>query len=258
MIGLVQPQSRNVDYTSNINLVSSGTVGAWTPWTELFASSIEGAEIVLHTSWCGSVASNYNLFQLGVGGVGSEQVLVDGILHHYQLGSTRGSQQSMSWNVRTPGGSRVSIRRRCSRASENGYLVVRRVQNSRPIGVGVEAYGATSTPPFGTAVLSGAANVFGSLVEVGITGARVRQLCVSVAGTGAVGWLSWEVYGGPIGSETLLMRAFESGTFMGNGYPTPLFFGPFDVDIPKGTRIAVRQICQVAAQTLHFVVQGTY
>jgi len=258
VIGLVQPQSRNVDYTSNINLVSSGTVGAWTPWTELFASSIEGAEIILHTSWCGSVESSYNLFQLGVGGVGSEQVLVDGILHHYQLGSIRGSQQSMSWNVRTPGGSRVSIRRRCSRASENGYLVVRRVQNARPIGVGVEAYGATSTPPFGTAVLSGAANVFGSLVEVGITGARVRQLCVSVAGTGAVGWLSWEVYGGPIGSETLLMRAFESGTFMGNGYPTPLFFGPFDVDIPKGTRIAVRQICQAAAQTLHFVVQGTY
>lgn len=257
MIGLVQPQSRNYDATGNINLVASGTVGAWSAWNELFASSTEGAEIVLRTSWFGSLAS-YNLLQIGVGGVGSEVVLVDGILHHYQVAASRGPQQSMSWNVRVPGGSRVSIRRRCSRASENGYLAVSRIQNSRPIGVGVEAYGATGTSPFGTAVLSGVANSFGSLVEVGTTGARVRQISVSVAGTGSSGWLAWEVHVGPIGGEVALIRAYESGTIKGDGFVTPLFFGPFDVDIPEGTRVTVRQSCQVAAQTLHFVVQGTY
>ena len=258
MIGLVQPQSRNNDSTGNVNVVSSGTVGEWTAWTEVFASSTEGAGLTLRTSWFGT-SSSYNLFQIGVGGAGSELVLVDGILQHYQFYSSgRGTQQSVSWNVRVPGGARVSIRRRCSRTSEQGYLSVSRTRNSQPLGVGVEAYGATATSPFGTAVVSGAANNYGSLVEVGTTGARIRQISVSVAGTGTSGWLSWEVHVGPIGGEVLLVRAYESGTFMGNGYPTPLFFGPFDVDIPSGTRVTVRQSCQVAAQTLSFVVQGTY
>ncbi len=259
MIGLVQPQSRTLYDGDNINLVSSATVGGWTAWTQIVSSSNEFDGLILQVSWCGT-SSCYNLFEVGIGGVGAEVAVVEGVMHHYQLhGGSRGQQQSYFWPVRIPAGSRISIRRRCSLASKEGYVRLGRVRNCNPIGVGVEAYGAIAGSPFGTTVTSsGSAGAYGSRVTLGVTSRRIRQLSMSVAGSAASGWVDWELSLGASGSEVPILAPDATGTTMGDSLVSPIVYGPFDQDIPAGTRISVRHAFQYSSAQLYYVAHGVY
>lgn len=259
MIGLVQPQSRVLYDGSNINLVSNATAGAWTAWTQIVASSNEFDGVILQVSWCGS-SSCYNLFEIGIGGAGAEVPVVEGVLHHYQQhGGSRGQQQSYFWPIRIPAGSRISIRRRCDLASKEGYVRLGRIRNGRPVGVGVESYGVVTGSPFGTAVTSsGTAGAYGSRVTLGVTSRRIRQISLSVAGSAASGWVDWELSLGASGSEVPILAPDATCTTMGDSLVSPILFGPFDQDIPAGTRISVRHAYQYSSAQLYYAAQGVY
>lgn len=226
--------------------VTSGAIHTKGAWVQLLAAtSFTYEQVMLQFRPNGA---NRNFLDLGIGGAGSELVLVPDIQWH-------GTQAQMGivLPIRIPVGSRVAMRNQSDVASQ--------VVSCGFIGIGA---GPRIPPGYNQAVTygfdagtsrgvnldgGGTANTKSAWVEiVAATTAPIRALTVhngtGAAATSASTQTIIDIGVGPAGSEQILMADLYQRWTSG-GPPQNPCHGPFPVSLPVGVRLAAR----IAADT---------
>lgn len=238
--------------------VTAGTANNEGNWVELEASTAFDGEMLFVTAHSNqaNTVSDYHL-SIGIGASGAEKKIIDSIQMSRSGDTDGGFNNLFAWfPIAIPAGTRISARVRCSTASAilnvqcfvfaQGFMgppVTGRFISYGPVGDGSDT-GSVGINPGTTA------NTLSGWVEVAAsTTAPARYLYLAIGaqqnGTRTAGTWLISIALGASGAEpnNIIIGPLLAGLRAGNDLICPSFFGPFTVDIPAGSRIAV------AAQT---------
>jgi hypothetical protein len=229
-----------------VALTAPGSTNTKSAWTQLSASAPFDVAGLWVTVSAGG-ANGSALFDIGIGGAGSEQVIVPNVPVRRNGGANFGSGPIVL-PVAIPAGTRIAARYQSSATTNTlvvGALLVAAAWNTAQGGNRVAAYGAVTATGVGTVVdPGGSANTKGAWVEVAsATDFDSSWLLLSVLPSGTLlSAQSWQVdvAVGASGSEQVVI-------------PDVYIYGSSTVDnqvrlalpfsIPAGSRIAVRAQC---------------
>lgn len=237
---------------------ASNTKGAW---VEVVASTGFNATlidlIILGTGTSGS--SRHMLFDIGIGGSGSEVVLVPNILV-----GTANSMRRYTLPLWVPAGTRVAVRYQCTDAAwiNNVSVVLHNTGHLQSeTGASALAYGANPAGSTGTALaIPGAINTMGAWTQItASTSASLRSILVTATGPTSATWSSApnalvDVGYGGSGSEQILLNGLPlswATTEMTNNTSVTI-----PVNLPAGTRLAARYQATDIAQPASVALVG--
>lgn len=240
--------------TNNIGTATSSNPNTNTKglWAEETAGLTVDTYGILLQQQSNPLNNRSMLMDIGVGGAGSEVVLVGNIFF------TMGGTNPYSWDTHhipifIRRGTRVAVRHQdTTNASDTqssrlyflNYPVFR-----PPICRTCETYGAiTSGDSAGTSIDPGgsASTKSGYVQLIASTAKRVRWLTIMVGGANSTrSDYSWQldIATGAGGSESILIADLNIRSSALFTVPAPGVFGPFPVDIPAGTRISASASC---------------
>lgn len=222
---------------------STNTKGAWTQLSAAAPFDVAGLWVMCASGGANGAA----LFDIGVGGAGSEQVVVPNVPARRVGGANYGSGV-IPLPVAIPAGSRIAARYQSSATTNTlilGAVMTAAAWNTAQGGNRCAAYGAATGTGTGTVVdPGGTANTKGAWVEIAAaTDFDSSWLLLSVQPSGTLlatqSWLV-DVAVGASGSEQIVLPdvyVYGSST-VDNQIRLAL---PFS--IPAGSRIAVRAQC---------------
>ena len=196
-----------------------------------------------------------HLMDIAVGAAASEQIIVADLLFQRQ---TSNAHSSILIPVAIPAGVRISAREQCSSASEtSSEFTMHIIAADADENFGMQrcvTYGADTSDTGGLNIDPGAVgNTKGSYVEVtSATTAAIKWLIVAIgnkknAGVTDCRWLM-DIAIGAAASEQIIIPDLSLGTDSAADLFYPLFLG-LPVDIPLGSRIAVRAQCSITDAT---------
>ncbi len=245
------------------------TKGAWGG----YVGAQKGCGLVIRLSYAQSHSTARTIIaDIGIGESGSQVVLIPNFTFTPPNGgspSCRAHECETYFPITIPA-EKLWVRTQASMTSHGGcYIYPSVVGGGTPaFGSVCTTYGCNTGTSLGVAVTaSSTENVSGAWVEITpSTSKRIRALVVAVnGGTTALTsftdqWVNYDVGVGPSGSELVLISPAESGGSSSyTGIHVPLFMGPFNVDIPAGTRISIRMRAQwtsSAQRVRYFTIYG--
>lgn len=243
-------------YMTAVNGAASAHVkGAW---VQLVASSAYAASAIILTLLQNQF--DRTLTDLGVGGAGSEVVIVPNVME-FGGGKDRARHQYTVWPVSIPAGSRIAARTQNDIGSTRGifalaYLVPQSLHRTTESVNRVLAYGALTASTRGTTVTVGFSGAKGSWVELTASTSRPMKSFYLRLGndhaSGPAAVYALDIGVGAAASETVILADVP---LVQNSNPqslTPQYLGPFFVDIPEGTRIAARAATDVGSGNVDF------
>jgi hypothetical protein len=241
-IGIDTATSKGTTIVGHDNAHTKGS------WVQLSAAiTFDASGIIINIPWTDTYSY---LVDIGIGGEGSELVLISNILSHCNSDNakTRGQKGSYFFPVHIPKGTRVSARCQSSVGAKSLevilYLVSGGFTSNAPYNI-VSTFGDTAASTTGTAVdPGGSANTKGSWVQFSASCSfALREVIIAVTASGnSYGRLLMDIGIGGGGSEVVIIsnwaiyHQYDSQT----RYPCVSPLLPFSV--PAGSRIAVR--CQ--------------
>lgn len=196
-----------------------------------------------------------NLVDIAVGAGGSEQIIASNLLC-----STREKAQAVYYlPIRIPVGSRIAARYQAADVSGGRVMYATATLLAAPFLPGaplsqITTYGAATGDSGGTAVdPGGSANTKGSYAQIDASTSRaIRSLIVAFgcannsALTAAEGLVDVAV--GAAASEQIILPDLWI-RYSDQENLAPCVYGPFQVNIPAGTRISVRAQCSITDAT---------
>lgn len=220
-------------------------------WSQIIASTVRACESFVLTakqdSGDGGVESF--LFDIGIGGAGSEKVILPNIpLDQPRYGWIMGVM--IHAPIAIPAATRVAVR--CQSDNGAGTRGIRACvtgfsggpQAPMALGSAAEAYGATTASTNGTLVdQGGTANTYGSWAQLTSSSARKHDwFCVCFgqnkhSGAPVVADYTVQIGIGAGGSEVVIAEFETSYSTINTVCPTQF---PFFAQVPEGTRIAAR------------------
>jgi hypothetical protein len=250
------------------NCTASGTANVKGAWSQCFSSvpfDVSGFAFMLEYIYNANAISVV-LFDIGVGASGSEIVVVPNLQvgSTYQSGPIRASDRTPFIPFSIPAGSRIAMRAQSSYPSDflQGSLMVQARTASTPPGFHrCTDYGVGTDR--GVQTNAAAADTKGSWTEVtASTTARHRALLLNaICFSGGSNDFHVDIGIGASGSEVVLVPDIQithgggiSSIYARNHWPE-LFY----VDLPAGTRLAVRQAAQIVGShndDLHCIIHG--
>jgi len=227
---------------------SANTKGSWGELVASTASRLSGLFVVIGNG--NGTARDFRI-DFGIGGSGSEQVLVPDLL--YSVASDL-APSTYFLPVRIPVGSRVSARSQSSTGSSTCNIAVYGISQgfSGAPGFGqVTCYGIPGTDDSGGTEYDpgGSANTKASWTQVvSSTSQPIKQMLVvigNIRNNNQVARYQWamDVGVGAALSETIVIPDLWFLCDTPSDGRVPAAFGPFPCDIPAGTRLAVRAQC---------------
>lgn len=229
---------------------------AWSAWLEVITATEHDASGLIYIARQVTSANDY-LFEVGIGGSGSEVTLIPGI----HISNLLNHEQIMRFPVFIPKGSRISVRSRSNTVGNTiGHLML---MSSGPL-VGpmacsrIDAMGLDLANHRGTTVDPGATvSTWGSWTRMGaaeLTDFPVRYVWLTlglIRNTAIAGGnFIYEIAATPDAAATIAnglivgpMQMRTQGT--ANTMITPAWYGPFEVQIPAGWRIYVRAMASI-------------
>jgi len=235
-----------VNTAASIGLVitANSTINTKGSWIELIASTGFDYEALI-------LAFNIDnspsfLVDLGIGAGGSEVVLVSNIYVAF-AGSATQVTQTLEIPINIPEGTRVSMRAQSTSSSFTFDVKGTGKGNTlrQSVGLGrATTYGATTADSTGALIdAGGTPNTKGAYTEItASTTDDIKKLilCVGTSITSvAINGSLFDIAIGAAGSEVVITP--ESPLYAETSYDSHLpAYHTFDVDIPTGTRIAVR------------------
>lgn len=231
---------------------ASATVNTKGAWVELIASTAEDYDALL-VSWAISASNISNLIDVGIGGAGAEQVIVDNL--HTSIANS-----ITEWFLipkAIPAGTRIAVRSQSTTASAQARAGVTGMKAGwfYPQGGGdIVTLGANTADSGGTQLDAGAtANTFGAWVQ--LTASTANPIKAMALRTGAInnaaataGQAVLQIGVGAAAAEQGLFEvAFNIGAVGSNFGPMPPVW--FPVSIPAGVRVAARFMSTVTDAT---------
>jgi hypothetical protein len=201
------------------------------------------------------------LFDIGIGASGSEIILIADVF----VARVANTAATVLLPIRVPSGSRISVRTASTTVSAIATVTIHLISGGfdRPVGRGlVTTYGANSATSSGTSVDPGATiNTTGAWTQLtASTTVATRALALNFGNQGTALGMFWlfDVGVGASGSEQVLLPNLLASSTSAkdldpSGYP------PLPVNIPEGSRIAVRSQCNLstaASRALDVVLYG--
>lgn len=249
-----------VTSTSGLTLVATGgstnTKGSWVQLTAATAFDADGFWLNIKGSQRGSSVSNSKaLIDIGIGGAGSEQVIISNFLH-YICSGTPFWCGSVFFPISIPAGTRVAARAQAGTLASGAVNIPLSIT---PFALGLEGsegmggctgYGANTGTSGGVTVTSSASsNTMGSWSEVTSSTTNDAAAVVVCLAGGTVITPSFDMLIdigiGASGSEQIVIPKLAITEYNTNFQPNPPLHGPFFLQIPAGTRLAAR--CQDSA-----------
>lgn len=244
---LAENAGANTALSRGTSITANATANTKGNFTELIASTSFDATSLLVMLDDISSATDY-LIDIAIGGAGSEVVVISNLIVTGGTGSiVYGGHYLLPVNI--PAGSRVSARCQAS----TGSAVVRVSAQLFGSGMGgaetlglVATYGDNTATSGGTQVdPGGTANTKGSYVQIAAsTTYPIRFLVIAIGNKlnnirSSQSWLMDVAIGGA-GSETVILSNMAFNCSTSPDIITPQTYCMIPVNIPAGTRIAVR------------------
>lgn len=240
-------------------VAASATANTKGSWVQLVASTTDNSTSLL-IQFNPTTSGGRFLVDIGIGAAASEQVLVPNL----HVSNSSGLQAAFLLLVGVPAGTRVSARCQAATGSQSVRIGVtlggQGALPSSPL-ARVTDYGTSTAASTGTSVDPGAStNTKGSWAQLTASTANpIRHLYLSVGDAGGTaltaGTYLFDVAVGASGSETIILPDLHVRVFS-SACVVPAVFGPFPVDVPAGTRLAVRSQSTVASQVLDVAILG--
>lgn len=242
--GAVTGSSSGTTVTSSVSLNTKGS------WTQLIASTPFACSALMLIA---SYGTSSHLLDIGVGGSGSEQILIPDI--HYS--GVNVVPQITVYPVRIPEGSRIAARL-ASAASSNttsltAYLIGGGFDGASARSC-VKTYGAVTADSGGTSVDPGATlHTKGAWSQItASTTAVTKGMIIDIGNQNntvatAATWL-FDIGVGGAGSEQVLIPNYRVSASV-NETIQPAWSPVIPVDIPEGSRLAVRSQCNITDAT---------
>lgn len=239
-----------VSATSISTAITAGSANTKGSYAQLIASTGFDAKAILlqvgETTF-GTTSDFY--VDLAVGAAASEQIIIPDWFH----GRIGNFSDTVFLPISIPAGSRLAARNQSNTASAtvniNVVLLAQGFLPSQPLSQ-MTTYGLAATTR-GTAVDGGAsANTKGAWAEVtSSTTSPIRMLYMNFSGgritrSGTSNFL-FDIGIGAGGSETVLIADLQTRADSNTDFPVPFMMGPIPVNIPAGTRVALRTQCSV-------------
>lgn len=235
----------------NATATGSGTAHTMGAWTELIAATSQPADVIWLAMFAASSASgtdSSSLLNIGIGGAGSEQIIVPNVPVGYKL-----SAAPFPWiymiPVHIPDGSRVAIQVQSAQTSKQIQItwMLGSLPHGRRAPSKVFSIGADSATSKGVNLSNpGASNTKGAWTEItSATTMPFGALVVGIQGAGSTALQTEndlvDIGIGPAGAEQVLPGG---GDFHVRGSNTEAVTGgmPWTIPcrLPAGTRIAAR------------------
>lgn len=252
-----------------ITSYSSDTANTKGPYVEIVASTTYNASGVLITTGHSVSAADY-LFDIAIGGAGSEVVIIPDILHSVSTDSGRKIGTTYFFPISIPAGTRLSTRSQNTQGGENHYVYLQVHLLSGGImqsGSGIVTHGATaadsggiSIDPGGSATTKGA---YSQIVASTTYPYNGFVLDFGVQANQATQWCQWnlDLAIGGAGSETIILPDFHLSNNSAIHSIQPRTTPYFPIPVPAGTRIAARASCDTTDATdrlFDVVFHGVY
>lgn len=241
---------------SKLTTVAGGTSNSEGSWTELVASTSYKADFLQVIIYGSAGNTRQELIDIGIGSSGSEQIVVENIIHSGRTRDLTGTIFSVPLTIST--GTRIAARvQQWHSVSENFNIGI-------ILGVGtlsglagladVHSYGDVGSATTGTTVDPGStANTKGSWTEiVSSTAHPIKAIAMGLSNDAsnvgsAAEWL-FDIGIGGSGSEVVIApNIYGQRNENENHNSLPLQFVP--VNIPAGSRLAVRSQCNITNAT---------
>jgi len=240
---------------------AANTKGAW---VQLVASTPAADSLTLLIS--SGQASGHYLIDIGIGGAGSEQVLVADLMFSAMVRVIT----PVTFPLHIPAGSRLSAR--CQSRLIDQFVLIGAVLTSgghnRPTPLSaVSTYGAVTGDSGGTLVnAGGTANTIGTIVQLTSATTRAHKGLIVAASrpdntvtiAANYGHLA-NIYAGGAGSEQLLAGPLRYNAGVTSAMQTPVFLGPLPCDLPAGTRLSMAiqsSVTDAEDRTADFALYG--
>lgn len=228
---------------------AAGAADTKTAWVEMIASSSFDAHTVVFTAKTQKVSY---LADFAVGAAASEQTIISNLMF-----SGDDDDFSLSWTLPLfiPAGSRLAVRKQSSVGSSLSavaYLIGKPLFASSGLGR-MTSYGPNTADSGGVEIdPGGVANTKGSWVQIDASTANPMKMLMMTFSCGEdlsktfTSWL-FDIAVGSGGSEQVIVE-----NFMLNVGPDEALgghLGPIPINIPAGSRIAVRSQCDITGAT---------
>lgn len=259
--------SNPANYSSRATVVtSSGSANTKGSWTQLVAAAnVTGPVIGISVSIANNLTSATavrSFLDIGVGGSGSEQVLISNLAF---IGPSNAPNQpgpaEFFIPVRIPTGTRISARHASTSTSKAANVMITvyfgNWADHRTF-AGAECINADTSTTSMTAATAGSSGSYGSWFNVGSTtgrtyrGAAIMAMNNTVTVLTALSYVAdWGWNSTPYGSSWFSTQSTEAqGSFTGPRFDMGV--------IPPGTQLQMRAKCGGAAESLQYGIMCLY
>jgi hypothetical protein len=236
---------------------ASGSINVKGSWTQIAASTPFDSDLLM-LQWQGSVGSVSALMDIGIGGAGSEVVLVPNLSIESQASYLYFMGHSIPIAIKA--GTRVSVRIQASLASADFYVKAQFAATNGAIPAqSAQDYGANTSTSRGTIVqCSVTANNYGSWYQITAACAEMRYAVIQLqcdANNGAQAF-QFRLGVGGAGAEQIVFPnffGFGGSATLSSAYPPNLVV---PLRLPSGTRIAGQARSETGGLNIDTTVLG--
>ena len=231
--------------TTTPTVITTGASPGMGSWAEMIAATPH------HAAWISVVARGYALYDIGIGGSGSEVVIIPELA--IRARSFGDSQGPFLFPIFIPAGSRISARANDGGSSSSVYAhaVLTAPSSVCPVGGGyVYGYGDTDISGYALSLdPGGTANTKSSWLELTAATNRPHNWFVlQVYPTdstlaAAQNWFVDLAVGGSGSEQVVAENLFLSASTTSDQFTGGPFYLP--ISVPQGSRISVRAQCSV-------------
>lgn len=234
-----------------LNNDTGGVANTKTAWVQIAASLPNTISAILLMSRVS--AANYKLMDIGIGGAGSEVVLVPNI--DVNAGISGDSMRYLLIPVSIPAGTRISVR---TQAGGTNAVVRYKMLFLTDTFIGLQAptrwenWGADTSTSHGTSVVTSASvNTEGSWVQlVAATSFTTKWLIVMISAFGTGRLIAIDIAVGGAGSEQVILpNILFTNQNLGLAVVLPF-------SIPGGSRVSARNQSDVGSTTSYVSILG--
>lgn len=229
---------------------SAHTKGSWVEVTAATTADVYRIAMQTAVSFA-SGANTAGLLDIGIGGAGSEVVIVPNLAVGYSSATVPGALPLWDLPVFIPKGTRVAVRWQSARTSQalNTYWTLygptsttRATPRPAPF---TWAYGPDTSTSLGVTLVPAAANAKGSWVQLtAATDGPIAGLAVGVQGNGLTvmqgGTVLVDIAAGAAGSEVVILPNLAFATSTSELVLRSHMLTTYPVDLPAGVRLAAR------------------